>query len=101
LRRDEPGGAQAWRLVLASMRQAFCTGLSVIAASPDANARIAASIFGCFPSELFDSTGIFQSLWMVRLAAHASDAQGLIGELLQSHAPAERTFRTDRPRRRP
>ncbi len=86
-RRDEPGGDQAWRLTLLSMRNAFQSGISVVPANPDANARIAASIMACFPSELFDSTGIFQSLWMTRLAAVASDAQGMVSELLQAASP--------------
>jgi hypothetical protein len=83
-RSDPPGRNQAWRLTLISLRSAFQSGTSPIAANPDANARITASILGCFPGELFDSTGVFRSLWMVRLAATASDAQGLITELLQS-----------------
>jgi hypothetical protein len=74
---------QAWRLTLVSMRNAFQTGMSSVAANAEANARITASILGCFPGELFDSTGIFQSLWMTRLSANASDAQGMIHELLE------------------
>ncbi|MBI3836561.1 MAG: hypothetical protein HY288_01330 [Planctomycetia bacterium] len=82
-RRSHPGGLHAWRLTLVSLRNAFRTGLSPLAANPDANARITASILGCFPADLFDSTGLFQSLWMLRLAANASDAQGLISDLLR------------------
>ena len=40
-RRKMPGGECAWRLTLVSMRNAFQTGLSVVSANPDANARIA------------------------------------------------------------
>jgi hypothetical protein len=94
-RRGEPGGDQAWRLALLSMRNAFQSGLSVVAANPDANSRIAASVMACFPEDLFDSTGIFQSLWMTRLTAVTSDAQGLLSELLQPSPrprPAPRRF---------
>ena len=92
-RRGRPGGRQAWRLTLISLRSSFLTCLAPIAANPDSNARITASILGCFQGELFDSTGLFQSLWMMRLSANASDAQGLIGELLKpsvaaTHPPA-------------
>lgn len=87
--RGTSGGQNAWRLTLVSLRNAFQTGLSPQAANPDANSRIAGSILGCFPGELFDSTGIFQSLWMMRLTATATDAQGMITELLQSSLPFE------------
>ena len=98
-RRNESGGSQAWRLTLVSLRNAFQTGLSPIAANPDSNARVTASILGCFSAELFDSTGIFQSLWMTRLAANASDVQGMISDLLRSNVPIDRPPST--PHRRP
>ncbi len=86
-RRQRAGGRHAWRLTLVSLRGAFQTGLSPLAANPDGNARVTASILGCFPGELFDSTGLLQSLWMTRLSAVASDAQGLIDDLLNVAAP--------------
>jgi hypothetical protein len=76
------GAQQFWRLLLVSLHSAFRRGVSPAAASAEANARIAASILGCFRAELFDSTGVFQSLWMTRLSATASDVQGMIGDLL-------------------
>jgi hypothetical protein len=91
---------QAWRLTLVSMRNAFQTGMSAVAANPDANARVTASILGCFPGELFDSTGMFQSLWMTRLSANASDAQGMIHELLEPVVPIGPRRRDLRARRR-
>ena len=87
-------GAQAWRLTLVSMRNAFQVGMSVIGANSEANARITAAVLGCFPGDLFDSTGVFHSLWMMRLKATASDAQGMISELLHAGAPND-------PRRHP
>jgi hypothetical protein len=87
-RRDEAGGRQAWRLTLVSLRNAFQVGLCPLAANAEANGRVTASILGCFPDELYDSTGLFASLWMVRLSAVASDAQGLIDDLLRPEAQA-------------
>ncbi|MEX2113638.1 MAG: hypothetical protein WD845_10660, partial [Pirellulales bacterium] len=98
--RGDARARQAWRLTLVSMRNAFHTGMSAVAANPDANARITASILGCFPGELFDSTGMFQSLWMTRLTANASDAQGMIGELLEPASPIAVRQREPRSRRR-
>jgi hypothetical protein len=99
--RGNCGGQNAWRLTLVSLRNAFQTGLAPQAANPEANARISASILGCFPAELFDSTGVFQSLWMMRLTATASDAQGMITELLQSSLPFDpKSDSKPRPKRR-
>ena len=77
-----PGGRQAWPLVVSSLRAAFRRGLEPLSPNADLNARIAASILCCFPADLFDSTGQFRSLWLVRLGNAASDAQGMIEELL-------------------
>ena len=97
--RNHAGGRHAWRMTLVSLRNAFQAGLSPVAANPDANARIAAGILGCFHEELFDSTGMLRSLWMIRLSANASDAQGMIRELLEpEHKPADSTA-LRRPRR--
>jgi hypothetical protein len=98
-RRGVAGGKQAWRLLLVSLRNAFQGGLFPTAANPESNVRIAASIVGSFPGDVFDSTGVFRSLWMVRMAAVASDAQGLITQLLeteQTPADSRSVFRTKR-----
>jgi hypothetical protein len=99
-RRGGPGGRQAWRLTLVSLRSTFLTCLSPLAANPDSNARITASVLGCFQGELFDSTGLFQSLWMMRLAANASDAQGMISELLKPGVESVKPSAATRPRPR-
>lgn len=100
LRRDAPGGRQCWRLTLVSLRNAFQKGLCPLAANPDANDRITASILGCFPGELFDSTGLFSSLWMMRLKAVASDAQGMIDDLLGPEPQASASSGSVFPHRR-
>jgi hypothetical protein len=82
-------GGHAWRLVLASLRIAFQSGLSEQCPNADANREIAGSIMACFPSDLFDSTGLMHSLWLVRLSHATSDAQGLVDELLRDDSVAE------------
>jgi hypothetical protein len=99
-RRNAPGGRQAWRLTLVSLRNAFQAGLHPVAANPEANARITASILGCIGDELFDSTGLLQSLWMMRLTAVTSDAQGMIEDLLAPEVWLESAGRVTPPRRR-
>lgn len=81
------GGRQAWSLTMASLKAAFRNGLSPVSPNSDLNARIASSILSCFPPETFDSTGLFRSVWLMRLADVADDAQGMIEEIL-SDTPA-------------
>ncbi len=76
------GGRFAWPLLLASLRAAFKQGLGPTSPNEDLNAQIAVSILSCFRSELFDSTGLFQSLWLKRLTYVSDDAQGMIEDLL-------------------
>jgi hypothetical protein len=88
---DLPGGRHAWPLVLASVRSAFRQGLSPTSPNADLNTRIAAAILSCFPPELFDSTGILRSLWLLRLTSVAQDAAGMIEDLLAWEKSPERT----------
>jgi hypothetical protein len=81
-RREQPGGGDCWRLSLLPLGSTFRTSTAP-PANPESNARIAASILGCFPEEMFDSCGTFRSLWLVRLATGVHDAQGLVSELLK------------------
>ena len=76
------GGRQAWPLLQASLRAAFHQGLAVVSPNEDLNAEIAAAILSCFPADLFDSTGLFQSLWLHRISNVTSDVQGMIETLI-------------------
>ncbi|MHC4400170.1 MAG: hypothetical protein ACYTG0_10865 [Planctomycetota bacterium] len=82
------GGRFAWPLLVGSLRAAFARGLGPTSPNEELNARIAASILASFPPELFDSTGLFRSLWLLRLTNVTSDTQGMVDELLGlEHAP--------------
>lgn len=93
LREEEAlhGGTQAWHISLSAMKVAFQECLTREAPHVDLNARIGAAVLGCFPPDLFDSTGRFQSLWALRLFAAATDAEGMIAELahLDSSQPRQ------------
>jgi hypothetical protein len=84
-----PGGQHAWPLVLASIRAAFQQGMTQHSPNADLNGRIASSILSCFQPELFDSTGLFCSMWLMRLANAANDAQGMIDELLAGESGSQ------------
>lgn len=76
------GPGHVWSLVQAGARAAFQQGLAPASPNGDLNARIAGGIVACFPEEIFDSLGMFRSLWSMRLTQTTSDAQGMIGLLL-------------------
>lgn len=80
--RSSPGGHQVWPLMLASLRAAFPRDLGTQSGNSSLNTRIASSILACYPSEVFDSTGLMKSLWLVRMTNTTADAQGMVDELL-------------------
>ena len=80
---------QAWALLTTSLRTAFGSCLCDESPNGDLNARIAGSIVACFPADLFDSTGAFHSLWMLRLSATTADTQLLVDQLLASEQAPE------------
>lgn len=81
------GGRHAWPLVLASLRAAMSKRLSNASPNADLNARIAASVVASFSPLAFDSTGTMRSLWLVRMSTMASDAEGMIAELIAADEP--------------
>jgi len=90
LRRQQRQGGQraVWPLVQASLQAAFGQGLAPASPNPDLNRAVAAAILSCLPPEVFDGTGVFRSLWLVRLSSITEDAQGMIEELLGPQGPA-------------
>jgi hypothetical protein len=93
-----PGRRIVWPLILTSLRAGFRPHSQSETPNTDVNQRIAAGILACFPGDLFDSTGQFQSLWLLRLNNTAADAQGMIDELLGAKAlgPAKHPLDQDR-----
>lgn len=85
----EQGGLRGagWQLTLASLRAAFSQDLAPHTAHPDLNHNLAAAVIELLPSELFDSLGAPQSLWMVRMTSLTDDAQCLLEELLSPLPP--------------
>lgn len=69
-------------MALASLQSAFQHVFGTVSPNADLNARIGASVLGCFPAELFDGFGFFNSLWIDRLITVADEAQQMIDELV-------------------
>jgi hypothetical protein len=78
----------AWPLLMGSLRSAFQRELGPVSPNGDVNAAIASSILACFPPELFNSTGLFRSLWLMRITSAAEDAHVMIEDLLAEHSGA-------------
>lgn len=75
-------GAQAWTLVRASLRQTFGCIADRATSNADLNSAIAAGIMACFSAELCEPSGMFGSLWLLRMACLAEDTEQLIAEAL-------------------
>jgi hypothetical protein len=89
---------QAWTLLTTSMAAAFRPLLQCEPVNADLNARIAGAIVACFPGDLFDSVGVFHSLWMLRLSTTTADTQLMVDDLLAAESPPE-VRRLNLPRR--
>lgn len=87
-RRQQPLAQHAWQLTLASLKTAFRQQREHHSGNGDLNTRIASAIIACFPSDVFDATGVLKSMWVVRLTNTTADAQGMIDELMRmDHEP--------------
>ena len=102
--RHEP----AWHLALAALRCAFQKGPFSPSPNLDLNEQIASSLVSSLPPDLFDSSGLLKSLWLLRLDAKTTDTQGMLAELISIDEPTRGhlagTQRSDGPhlgRRRP
>lgn len=82
-----PGGPIAWQMVLASLRSTFRRSLTCESVNHDLNERIAAAVMSCFDADVFDSSGVMKSLWLVRMSNVAKDTQGMIDTLLADDRP--------------
>jgi hypothetical protein len=91
------GGRHVWPLLLASLKAAFGQTLGTISPNAGLNAKIGTSILACFPPGLFDSTGLVQSAWLLRVSSVAQDTQVLIDELLAMEGQPNHKQRPELP----
>ena len=77
-------GDQPWQLAVTSLRATFEHSVSDGSPNGDLNRRIAASIMACFHSELFDTGGMLQAHWILRISQIADDTEGLVEDLLHA-----------------
>ena len=80
----ERDGSDATGFLKISVQAAAKNAFRSPAPNEDLNRAVASAVLEAFPGELFDSHGLFHSLWMLRLAAVADDTQRLIDELFDS-----------------
>lgn len=86
-----PPQGPSWQVLLTSLRAAFRASSSVRSPNPDVNARIASNVLGCFEPELFESTGLFRSVWLARLLSATDDTQGMLDALFRADEGREVT----------
>jgi len=87
--RGDRAAAAREPLVVASLRVSYQKDLMPISPNADLNDRIAAAVLGCFAAPKFDSLGLLKPFWLERLMRSASDAQGMVDELLAPEGPGD------------
>ena len=85
--RGTQGRRHIWPLTVSSLAASFP---GTAAAHPELNGKVASSILACFPAGEFDSVGMFQSLWTMRLWHAATDAEGMVNTLCALDRPGIR-----------
>ena len=82
-RPDQTLDPLAWQVSLAAIRASFLSGCSTAVAHAEANARVAASVLACLEPAMFDATGLFPALWVLRLEAQSADVAGWVSQLFR------------------
>ena len=70
------------QLLLASLKSAFSDRLHLPSPNADLNQKVSESILLSLPEDIFDSTGIPTSLWLVRMHHIANETEGMISQYL-------------------
>ena len=86
---SKSSGRPAWQLIVSSLRSAYQSDLSPTSPSGPWNERIVDGILSCFDAVLFDSTGLLQSLWMLRATCATDETLALIDDMLTVQSAAE------------
>jgi hypothetical protein len=71
------------QIVLVSLRASFAQGLAERAASGDLNRRIGSTLLGAIREEGADPAVVVKSLWVERMSRMASEAEGMVEELVR------------------
>jgi hypothetical protein len=71
------------QIVLVSLRASFAQGLAERAASGDLNRRIGSTLLGTIREEGADPAVVVKSLWVERMSRMASEAEGMVEELVR------------------
>jgi hypothetical protein len=71
------------QIVLVSLRASFAQGLAERAASGDLNRRIGSALLGAIREEGADPASLVKSLWVERMSRVASEAEGMVEELVR------------------
>lgn len=81
---------QGWPLLLAALRLAFHGQLDPSAPNADLNQQLANHLLECLPNTLFDTNGLFKTLWVERFYQAESDSRGMLDTLIDTVHPVTR-----------
>ncbi|MDP6442282.1 MAG: hypothetical protein QGG36_25110 [Pirellulaceae bacterium] len=73
----------SWNVVMTSLRASFGHGFVAHSPNADLNDRIANSVNSSFQAEMYDSTGVIKTNWMLRLENVADDSEGYLNILIE------------------
>lgn len=90
-----PGLAQS--LLMVSLKSTFEDGFLDRCPNPGYNREIAAAVLACYGPDVFDSIGLFKTIWQTRLSNIARDTQGMLDCLIAEHQPSPR-WNTNEPK---
>lgn len=85
----------AQSLLMVSLRSTFRTGFIDRCPNPGYNQQIAAAVLACYGPDVFDSIGIFKTLWQTRLTNTTRDTQGMLDCLIAEHQVSDRWQQLD------
>ncbi len=70
------------QVLMASLKSAFAEKLAPDSPNADLNQKVSEAILLSLPPDLFDSTGLFKSLWLLRMHHVANETEGMIRQYL-------------------
>jgi len=75
-------GPSSLAMAIVSLRALLSRQVRGASPNGELNHSVATSIVACFPADMFDATGPYETLWTARLTHRAADAERMISQLL-------------------
>lgn len=79
----------SWHLMLQSSHKSFLAYRNTPAINGDLNEEVFAAVMSCFPAEVFDSSGEYHSLWLLRMSCMADETEKLLERFFRMELSAD------------